>query len=76
MPPTPEEIARERFASWECGQGEALVAAVAAIVRDAVRDEREACAKLAETTGRLHPLFADQILQQAIADAIRKRADA
>lgn len=36
--------------------------------------ERERCAKVAEQTGRLHPLFADQILQQAIAAKIREGA--
>ncbi len=37
------------------------------------RLEREECAKIALTTGRLHPLFADEILQGGIADAIRER---
>jgi hypothetical protein len=40
---------------------------------EAVLEERDACAQLAERTGRLHPLFADQQLQQAIAAAIRQR---
>jgi hypothetical protein len=46
---------------------------IAAAIREAILTERAACAQLAERTGRLHPLFADQQLQQAIAAAIRLR---
>ncbi len=51
---------------------EELVAKLIERVREATTAaERERCARIAEQTCRLHPLFADEVLQKGIAMAIR-----
>lgn len=52
-----------------------MAMAIDRAIQRAIAAEREACARIAETTGRLHPLFADEILQKEIAAAIRARSE-
>ena len=73
---TPERIAETFLNDWfnSCDEWHSQLASqwLAAAIRQAIADERERCARIAESTGRQHPLFADEVLQKEIAARIRE----